>query len=525
MRELALLEVVLHERGTNIETAGTGDQEWEGRAGGVRAGGRGGPKGFDPAPIAAKLHLWWEDGDGGTFIIGSNPVVTPGNGNGDLFEARPQTWSRWPEKKIINELRLERVRLKAREGEQLSEADRVLQHTMKERRLEMSIASLAGYPAGIHDMNGMRCLVRTSPRLVVPKEGEWGTVKALIDAKLDLSKSNGPNQVSYFHGWMKIALEGLYQGGPGNFRPGQCCVFAGPRDSGKSRLQHQVITGLLGGRSADPGPYLFGRTDFNGEMFSAEHLMMEDPASGTKTIDRVFFGEMLKQLVVNDTQRLHRKREDAMVVSPFFRTTISINDDPDKMRVLPLLTRDLKDKVMLFLISDSPLPVATTTLAERAEFRRVIAAELPAYAWWLLNVFEIEPAQRSVRFGVKEWHHPGLATELFDDTPAAELLQLIDAATFSAGAVAGDVKLWDIASAAAKDKMGEQWEGSAVDLERMLLSELDGWKCSLEREAKKICVHNKVDRLLSRLKEDAPDRVLSHRTRLERRWIVLCPPE
>jgi hypothetical protein len=108
-------------------------------------------------------------------------------------------------------------------------------------------------------------------------------------------------------------------------------------------------------------------------MFSAEHLMMEDPASSTKTVDRVYFGEMLKQLVVNDTQRLHRKREDAMVVSPFFRTSISINDDPDKMRVLPLLTPDMKDKVNLFLVSSRPLPMPTTTLDERAEFRRVIA--------------------------------------------------------------------------------------------------------------------------------------------------------
>jgi hypothetical protein len=196
-------------------------------------------------------------------------------------------------------------------------------------------------------------------------------------------------------------------------------------------LQHQVITGLLGGAvlSADPGPYLFGRTDFNGEMFSAEHLMMEDPASSTKTVDRVFFGEMLKQLVVNDTQRLHRKREDAMVVSPFFRTTISINDDPDKMRVLPLLTPDMKDKVNLFLISTSSAADADEYAGRAGGVSgELIAEELPAYAWWLLNVFEIPEALRSVRFGVREWHHPTLAMELFDDTPAAELLQIIDAA-------------------------------------------------------------------------------------------------
>jgi hypothetical protein len=488
-----------------------------------------GPREFDPEKIAGQLHLWWEDGDGQTFIVGSHPKVMPANGVSDaLFEENPQIWSRWPEKKIVNLLRTKFVRLKPREGETLCEVDRLLLHVMQQRRLDLAITALAGYPAGIYDVGGQRVLVRTGPRLVEPREGEWPTVNELLRAKLDFSygddEGHGVDQLPYFHGWMKTALEALYLGGPGNFRPGQACIFIGPRNCGKSRIQHQIITGLLGGegRSADPGPYLFGRTDFNGEMFSAEHLMMEDPASSTKTVDRVFFGEMLKQLVVNDTQRLHRKREDAIVVSPFFRTTISVNDDPDKMRVLPLLTPDMKDKVHLFYVSKHPLPMPTGTLPQRADFRRKIAEELPAYAWWLLSKFEIPEDLRSERFGVREWHHPTLAMELFDDTPAAELLQIIDAATFKASGADGGLgnRLWDLKSHAKEDE--DRWEGSALELERLLLGEGE-WKCSLDREAKKLCMHNKIDRLLSRLKEDQPGRIIQHRTRLERRWIVVAP--
>lgn len=477
-----------------------------GKAATFEEGAAAGPKVFDPDAVASKLDLWWANGDGSNFILG---------------DGKGKCWSKWPEKKIYNLFKMAFVRLKAREGEMLSEAEQVLMHTMRERRLELELSAIAGFKAGVYELSGQRVLVRTSPQLVEPKQGEWPTVKALIHSKLDFSWSDdeghGIDQTDYFHGWMKTALEGLYLGGPGNFRPGQCCIFAGPRDSGKSRLQHQVITGLLGGRSADPGPYLFGRTDFNGEMFSAEHLMMEDPASSTKTVDRVYFGEQLKQLVVNDTQRLHRKREDAIVVSPFFRTTISVNDDPDKMRVLPLLTPDIKDKVHLFLISPAPLPMPTTTLAERSAFRAAIAAELPAYAWWLLNEYVIPERLRSGRFGVKEWHHPTLAVELFDDTPAAELLQIVDAATWDDAGE--DFRLWQLPSAS--KETGTTWEGTAIDLERLLLSD----SCALSRESKKLCMHNKVDRLLSRLKEDRPDRVAQHRTRLARNWIVSRPPE
>lgn len=472
------------------------------------AGNGAGPKTFDAETVAGEMRLYWENEGGDNFWIN--------NAAG---------WSKWPLKALENLMTRHFVRAKKREGEFLSDAQQLLLYVREHRCVDEVMSAISGYPAGRYELSsGHRVIVRYPPKLIEPKEGDWSVVKALIDGKLNLSlgpSKGGPDQTPYFHGWMKTALEALITGGPGNFRPGQCCIFAGPRDSGKSRIQHQIVTGLLGGRSADPGPYLFGRTDFNGEMFSAEHLMMEDPASSTKTVDRVFFGEMLKQLVVNDTQRLHRKREDAMVVSPFFRTTISINDDPDKMRVLPLLTPDMKDKVHLFLISSSPLPMPTTTLDERAEFRRVIAEQLPAYAHWLLKEHEIAEARQSVRFGVKEWHHPALAMELFDDTPAAELLQIIDAAEFVAPDVAMPMKLWEMESKASN--VGEFWEDTAIALERLLMGDDPRATCSLAREAKKVFVHNKCDRLLARLDQDQPRRVSRHRVNTERRWVIAKP--
>jgi hypothetical protein len=465
------------------------------------AGRAAAPKVFEAAKVAEELRIWWENGDGTSFMVGDE------NGG----------WSRWPKESLCDLMRTKFVRSKVADGEFLSQIQQTVLHVMQERRVEMVTSALAGYPGGIHEMWGHRVLVKTSPKLVEPREGEWETVRRLIADKLDLSSVNGPDQTPYFHGWMKTALEGLMLGGPGNFRPGQCLVFAGRRDCGKSRIQHQVITGLLGGRSADPGPYLFGRTDFNGEMFSAEHLMMEDPASSTNKADRIYLGEMLKGLVVNDTQRLHRKREDAVVCAPFFRVSISVNDDPDKLRVLPLLTPDIKDKLMIFLVSDSPLPMPTTTLGERAAFREAIARELPAYAWWLLNTFQIPEGMASKRFGVREWLHPGLATELFDDTPAAELLAILDAATFD-----GDtLKLWDLDSDSSAK--GATWEGTAIQLEALLLGNVPNVPCSVQEEMRKWSKFHKLSHALARLEQDQDQRVAKHRMKTERRWIVARP--
>lgn len=124
--------------------------------------------------------------------------------------------------------------------------------------------------------------------------------------------------------------------------------------------------------------------------------------------------------------------------------------------------------------------------------------------------------------GVKEWHHPALALELFDDTPAAELLTIIDAAEFQAvgsGEGAERYKLWELKSHA-KEEDDDQWIGSALELERLLLGEHGDWSCTVAREAKRLIMHNKIDRLLSRLKEDAADRVVHKRYNDGRRWLV-----
>jgi hypothetical protein len=497
------------------------------RRGRVKAGAGGGPAQFETGPAAApkvfdaervagELRLYWENGDGGSYLIHGE------NGS----------WSTWPETKVKVLLRRNWVSSQRRDGNPLTEVEEVLLWVMEHRRVELSMPALAGYPSGIHELWGQRVVVKTSPRLVVPAKGEWPVVKKLIEGLLNEGEG-GHDQVPYFHGWMKIALEGLYLGGVGNFRPGHACIFSGPRNSGKSRLQHQIVTALLGGRSADPGPYMFGRTDFNGEMLGSEHLMMEDPATSTLTKDRVFFGEMIKQIVVNDTQRLHAKREDALTVSPFWRLTISVNDDPDKMRVLPLLTPDLKDKIMLFHVGQKELPMPTTTLEERAAFRAAVAAELPAYAHWLLHEHVIAEEISATRFGVREWQHPELAKELFEDTPAAEMLMLIDVAVFESGEFAEEkkLKLWQLAAPVNqyKDPQGRPqhasrvWKGSAIDLERVMMGDMPGITSSVSKEAKKLFAHNKCDRLLSRLKEDRPDRVQPMRTKHARLWSIGAP--
>jgi hypothetical protein len=463
---------------------------------------------FDADTIASKPGLFWDAGSPESFLV-ENERVAAG------FTER--TWDRWPKAAVKTLLRVKHcVALKAREGERVSELERVLLHLRQSRIVDLSMHSIAGYDAGLHTILERKLLVRRSSKLVKPLEGNCDDIRRFIESRLDLedgSKSGGAKQAVYFHGWARASLEARLNGSPGNWRPGQGLIFAGESDCGKSRLQHNVITPLLGGRSANPAPYLFGATDFNAEIAAAEHLLMEDPASGTRTFDRVHFGEMWKQLIVADTFRLHRKREDAVTVCPFFRSTISVNSDPDKMRVLPLLTPDMREKVMLFLVSDQPIPFPLNTMPQRAAFARLMENQMPAYAWWLLNEFKLPITLFHKRYGVRQWLHPAMAQELFDDTPAAELLAIIDAARFG-GAI--QEKLWDLESKSSTEGI---WEGGHLELERLLLGS------TFSKEAERLLKRHKIERLLSRLKEDEPARVIQHRTNVQRRWMIAAPDD
>jgi len=463
------------------------------------------PANFDPKEIAEELDLWWVDGAGDKYLIKD---TTSGE------------YSTWSERKVTKALRLMPGRMiatKQRDDERIAESEEVFIWTMRNRKLRVEFDALAGYKAGVHDFPWGKGIVKTSARIIepvapalpLPKDGAFPIVRAIIEDRL------GPVQSVYFHSWLKIAYETLTLGKPGNFRPGQAVIFVGKVGSAKSFLQNHLITPILGGRDADPQDYMFGRTDFNNELISSEHLMMEDPINTTLTKDRVFFGERIKRTVVNEKTRIHKKTKDGMMGNTFSRLTISVNNDPDKMRVLPLITPDIIDKIMVFNVESCPLPLPSESLAERAALLDAINEELPFYIHWLLNDWKIPDDIKSVRYGVAHYQDQDLLSVLLDDTPSSELLDLVDAAVFTRD---GTVRtLWELPS---DSTHGYIWKGSVIDLEKLLLSEYDNWTCSMEREANKLFKHNKCLRLLQRLKEDSPLRVDQYRTNKARGWAI-----
>jgi hypothetical protein len=282
-------------------------------------------------------------------------------------------------------------------------------------------------------------------------------------------------------------------------QPAQALALAGEVDSGKSLLQ-AVITKALGGRAAKAAMFLQGRTDFNSELFGAEHLILEDESASTSHMARSALGAAIKTIAVNQIHQCHGKRRDIVNLAPRWRLSISLNNEPERMMILPRLSNDVSDKIILLRATRKPMPEPTETPDEKDAFWQRLIAELPGYLHWLETQFEIPKEWVSTRFGIKEFHHPELVAALDELSPAFVLLELID-----------QLKPWG--------KAGNEWEGTAIEL-RQLLNADDRTR----RDSSRLLDWtNACGQYLGELASLRPHRVQNARKELRRNWKILAP--
>jgi hypothetical protein len=319
------------------------------------------------------------------------------------------------------------------------------------------VGPLAGKASGYYYENGTPLLVTVSPTVIEPSRGHWPTINEFFSNLLwDPDEPWGDQQQIAFYGWLKVSYNALRTR---KFQPGQALAIAGEPDAGKS-LTQKLVTTILGGRCAKAALFLQGRTDFNSDLFGAEHLMLEDESASTSRAARLALAAQIKSIVSNQTQPCHGKHRDIVNLSPWWRVTISLNDRPDRMLVLPPLDDDLSGKIILLRATVHEMPMPADTPEQKESFWQQLLSELPAFLYWLLTEFEIPQDHRVARFGVRAFHHPVLTTELEELSPAMALLGLIDQADF-----------WIFGA----DKKVKTWKGTALEL-RALLMEFDKTK-------------------------------------------------
>jgi hypothetical protein len=392
-------------------------------------------------------------------------------------------WITHVETQFKRRLKKAGISTKSMDENSLSPADHEILRIQDHESVQYA-GPLAGYKEGLHEEGCMRFLVTESPLLIEPCRGDWDVLRKVFEAVLSDPEHD---QLSVFYGWLQVAVKALRQE---QLMPGQALVMAGVKGCGKSLIQN-LITQILGGRSAKPYWHMTGSTKFNSDLFRAEHLMIEDEAPSTDFRSRRNLGSFIKQLTVNEEQRLHAKNKDIVMMKPFWRVSITLNDEPEDLHVLPPIDSSLEDKLILFRAYKRDLPMQSCSAAERRLFWDALKASLPAFLDWLLTEFEVPEKLRADRFGVTHFHHPELLAMLREISNEARLMALID------------------------QYIPLPFEGSAAELEKQLYE-----KAPRQQATRLLYFTNAAGAFLGRIKNQPDSRVSRLRTAAGNLWRI-----
>ena len=446
------------------------------------------------------------DGSDGDFELPPSYYVSPRRSY--AVQGPNGRWKEFSREQMKVRLRKSGLSRKVNDSEDISEVDAELVNIEDDADV-IFCGKLAGHKEGYFEANGIRGLVTESYHLTKPEHGEFPTIKAFLRGLLNKGTC-GREQLEIFTGWVKSAFESLQNG---HNSLGQCLFIAGEQGAGKSQLQ-KLITLILGGRQANSHLYMSGRTNFNADLCEAEHLILDDEYMATDIRSRLAFAANIKKHCVgNNVVTYHAKGKDGFPVSPWWRVSCTLNDNPERLLALPPMDEDVADKVILLKAYKQPLPCIDGTAAGYAMLWTKINEELSAYLY-NLTTYEIPQAYHCVRYQVKSFHHPDLASELGRMTPQRSLLETIDSYLWISaedGLIGGDKS--EILS----------WQGTAKKLREIFIGGQAPTHIQRQfNEAIKSDVS--LGKYLSRLEDsthpEEKNRVLKKRSSDSRDWII-----
>lgn len=383
------------------------------------------------------------------------------------------------------------LRSKSESSESISPIDAIMIRIQNERNVQY-VGCLAGYVRGTHYINGAKVLVTHSPKCVDPVEGDWSLIRQVIEGQL----LDDHKQADRFHGWVKngeASLHSCMRIGESTY--GQALILAGPKGCGKSLLQ-QLITVIFGGRSAGPYRYMAGISPFNRELFGAEHQKIEDEQPFKDYKSRVRFGDAIKNVASTTEGSCHGKNREAIKLTPFWRLTLSVNDEPEHLEILPPFADSLMDKIILLHCKHSPMPMPAGTNEEKSAFWKALNAQLPAYVYWLQNQFTISHELSSPRFGTAPFFHPYIVGLLDDIAPKTRLLTICDHVLFMDGST--------------------EWEDTGEELQKQINDS------SYKLAGRQIIPSDGPGKLLAQLAAMPNPRVFDARNAIKRAWRIVA---
>ena len=183
--------------------------------------------------------------------------------------------------------------------------------------------------------------------------------------------------------------------------------------------------------------------------------------------------------------------------------TISVNDEPENLAILPPQDESIKDKAIIYLVDKLPMPMPTDTWEEEQAFWKVLEREAPAFIFDLLNKTTVPREWQDSRYGVLAYHHAEILDVLAQMGEEQSLLEIIDIELFEQPS--RDEPLVDL---------------TAIKIQQMLFDD----DSRVKTIAQKLLYWNGAcGTYLGRLQKSHPHRISYRKTNSQRLWSINPP--
>jgi hypothetical protein len=304
--------------------------------------------------------------------------------------------------------------LSARPGrhENVSESRRAMHMINTSKRVEAGIP-FAFTKSKIVVHEGLRYFNTARVRPLTPADtsGKWGenfpTIAEWMTTML------GKSQLKHELAWLAYSYQNALAGTP---KRGHAHFLCGPPNCGKT-LYNTAVLGKLFGGGIKASEYLCGKNDWTDYLFEYGMWLVDDEAPNESASMHTAFTAKLKEHVANDTFLITGKYKKSGRAFWRGRISITLNDDPVSMRLLPDLDMSIKDKLMIFKCKSDYVFSKDT--------KGTVGKELPFFAKWLVD-YKIPEDMKEIRFGVKAFVNKSLESLALADSRYSHIAELLN---------------------------------------------------------------------------------------------------
>ena len=306
------------------------------------------------------------------------------------------------------------LRAEKRRGENQSEVDRALHTIESTRRVDGAAPFIFdGRELVYSDNKTYLNISRVEVKEPAPGHYVWGDRFPWTANYID--RLLGEEQRRVFLSW----LARFYQGGLRHEpKLGQVLVLAGTHGAGKSLLSNFLVKNLMGG-AQKAAAFLTGQTEFNSSLFESAVWTVDDVAWSSAPGAHRRWTELLKRQAADPDHVYHPKYQNPVSVRHQGRVIVSLNTDPDSIRMLPGVDSSAEDKFVYLLTNDT----------EGVDFtnpEQKILEELPFLAAFLRNFTTPPDLVGTPRFGLIAYKHPWLVQKAREGSDAGEFIDILE---------------------------------------------------------------------------------------------------